>query len=177
MGTAPGWGQHPWVPCEWSWVSQGQWRTGTSPLGTPRMDSGVSQGTGKVGDRVGLPGWPQDGFGFVTGEETAGFGDRTLGHPRWIWVCHLGQGQWGTETTPWVPSADPGVPSPGDGLLLSDGQRWARHRRLLTPAFHGDVLRNYLGIFNQSTRVLLVRDPTCTRVPTCTPNPDLHPKF
>ncbi|NXB75990.1 CP4F3 hydroxylase, partial [Donacobius atricapilla] len=46
----------------------------------------------------------------------------------------------------------------GEGLLLSGGQRWARHRRLLTPAFHGDVLRNYLGIFNQSTRVLLVRD-------------------
>ncbi|XP_063275717.1 LOW QUALITY PROTEIN: cytochrome P450 4F4-like [Prinia subflava] len=45
----------------------------------------------------------------------------------------------------------------GEGLLLSGGQRWARHRRLLTPAFHGDVLRNYLGIFNQSTRVLLAK--------------------
>ncbi|NXU44513.1 CP4FN protein, partial [Drymodes brunneopygia] len=51
----------------------------------------------------------------------------------------------------------------GEGLLLSGGQRWARHRRLLTPAFHGDVLRGYLGIFNQSTRVLLVRDPRCAR--------------
>ncbi|NXU14776.1 CP4FN protein, partial [Pardalotus punctatus] len=51
----------------------------------------------------------------------------------------------------------------GEGLLLSRGQRWVRHRRLLTPAFHGDVLRNYLGIFNQSTRVLLVRDPKCAR--------------
>ncbi|NXA81685.1 CP4F3 hydroxylase, partial [Thryothorus ludovicianus] len=47
----------------------------------------------------------------------------------------------------------------GEGLLLSGGQRWARHRRLLTPAFHGDVLRAYLGIFNRSTRVLLVREP------------------
>ncbi|XP_063275719.1 cytochrome P450 4F3-like [Prinia subflava] len=45
----------------------------------------------------------------------------------------------------------------GEGLLLSGGQHWARHRRLLTPAFHGDVLRNYLGIFNQSTRVLLAK--------------------
>ncbi|NXY62264.1 CP4FN protein, partial [Callaeas wilsoni] len=51
----------------------------------------------------------------------------------------------------------------GEGLLLSSGQRWAQHRRLLTPAFHGDVLRDYVGIFNQSTRVLLVRDPRCTR--------------
>ncbi|KAM4756070.1 LOW QUALITY PROTEIN: ultra-long-chain fatty acid omega-hydroxylase-like [Cyanocitta cristata] len=45
----------------------------------------------------------------------------------------------------------------GEGLLLSHGECWARHRRLLTPAFHGDVLRNYLGIFNQSTRVLLAK--------------------
>ncbi|NXA70910.1 CP4FN protein, partial [Mohoua ochrocephala] len=51
----------------------------------------------------------------------------------------------------------------GEGLLLSRGQRWVRHRRLLTPAFHGDVLRDYMEIFNQSTRVLLVRDPRCTR--------------
>ncbi|NWH40143.1 CP4FN protein, partial [Chloropsis hardwickii] len=43
----------------------------------------------------------------------------------------------------------------GDGLLLSRGQRWARHRRLLAPAFHGDMLRSYLGTFNQSTRVML----------------------
>ncbi|XP_051630261.1 cytochrome P450 4F3-like isoform X1 [Manacus candei] len=45
----------------------------------------------------------------------------------------------------------------GEGLLLSRGQRWARHRRLLTPAFHGDVIRGYAGIFNQSTRVLLAK--------------------
>ncbi|NXF12579.1 CP4FN protein, partial [Smithornis capensis] len=44
----------------------------------------------------------------------------------------------------------------GDGLLLSHGHKWARHRRLLTPAFHGDVLRGYMGIFNQSTHVLHV---------------------
>uniref|UniRef100_A0A8C3N1V4 Uncharacterized protein n=1 Tax=Geospiza parvula TaxID=87175 RepID=A0A8C3N1V4_GEOPR len=81
-------------------------------------------------------------------------GTSSLCVPRWICVCHRGQG---TGTTPWVPSADLGVPSPGEGLLLSNGQRWARHRRLLTPAFHGDVLRNYLGIFNQSTRVLLAK--------------------
>ncbi|XP_042658780.1 cytochrome P450 4F22 [Tyto alba] len=42
----------------------------------------------------------------------------------------------------------------GDGLLLSRGQKWARHRRLLAPAFHSDVLRSYMGIFNQSTHVM-----------------------
>ncbi|NXF73015.1 CP4FN protein, partial [Sclerurus mexicanus] len=53
----------------------------------------------------------------------------------------------------------------GEGLLLSRGHRWARHRRLLTPAFHGDVIRGYVGIFNQSTHVLHVS----TRVPPSVP--------
>ncbi|NXC28796.1 CP4F3 hydroxylase, partial [Campylorhamphus procurvoides] len=49
------------------------------------------------------------------------------------------------------------VSPPGEGLLLSRGQRWVRHRRLLSPAFHGDVIRGYVGVFNQSTRVLLAK--------------------
>ncbi|XP_059726073.1 cytochrome P450 4F4-like isoform X1 [Haemorhous mexicanus] len=140
-------------------VSQGtgHWGTGTSSLGAPRMDPGVSHGTGVVGDRDIILGCSQDVCVCVTGERALGDRNIILGVPRWICVCHRGQEWWGTGTTPWVPSVDPGVPSPGEGLLLSDGQRWARHRQLLTPAFHGDVLRNYLGIFNQSTRVLLAK--------------------
>ncbi|XP_051828004.1 ultra-long-chain fatty acid omega-hydroxylase [Antechinus flavipes] len=46
--------------------------------------------------------------------------------------------------TPWL----------GDGLLLSKGDKWSRHRRMLTPAFHFDILKPYMKIYNQCTDIM-----------------------
>jgi len=39
----------------------------------------------------------------------------------------------------------------GKGLLLSGGHRWSRNRKLLTPAFHLQLLKSYVKTFNEVT--------------------------
>ncbi|XP_061676202.1 cytochrome P450 4B1 isoform X2 [Syngnathoides biaculeatus] len=43
----------------------------------------------------------------------------------------------------------------GDGLLVSHGQKWFRHRRLLTPGFHYDVLKSYTKLMSESAKTML----------------------
>lgn len=44
----------------------------------------------------------------------------------------------------------------GYGLLLSKGQQWHRNRKLLTPAFHFDVLKPYMQVYNEAADTLIV---------------------
>ena len=38
----------------------------------------------------------------------------------------------------------------GRGLLTANGKRWQRSRRLLTPAFHYDILRPYVKVYAEA---------------------------
>ena len=52
----------------------------------------------------------------------------------------------------------------GSGLLNSNGTYWTRHRKMLTPAFHFDVLKPYVVVFNEVSRTLLVGNEECLYV-------------
>ncbi|XP_071080531.1 cytochrome P450 4A4-like [Haliotis cracherodii] len=43
----------------------------------------------------------------------------------------------------------------GDGLLLSKGEKWARTRALVTPAFHTNLLKHSTDIFRDCTNILV----------------------
>ncbi|KAK3789549.1 hypothetical protein RRG08_060322 [Elysia crispata] len=43
----------------------------------------------------------------------------------------------------------------GDGLLTSYGDKWYRNRRLLTSAFHFDVLKHYVDIKTRCADILV----------------------
>ena len=47
------------------------------------------------------------------------------------------------------------LPWLGEGLLLSKGEKWQRNRRLLTSAFHFDILKPYVRVYNSCLEVLI----------------------
>ncbi|XP_078503069.1 cytochrome P450 4B1-like, partial [Lissotriton helveticus] len=47
------------------------------------------------------------------------------------------------------------VPWIGRGLLTLSGPKWFHHRRLLTPGFHYNVLKPYVKLISDSTKIML----------------------
>lgn len=45
----------------------------------------------------------------------------------------------------------------GDGLLISYGDKWRSHRKLIAPAFHQLVLKSFVGAFNRNSWRLVKR--------------------
>ncbi|NXK32018.1 CP4B1 protein, partial [Piprites chloris] len=43
----------------------------------------------------------------------------------------------------------------GEGLLISHGTKWFQHRKMITPAFHYDVLKSYVTLISDSVKVML----------------------
>ncbi|XP_008488976.2 cytochrome P450 4A4 [Calypte anna] len=70
-------------------------------------------------------------------------------HPEFA-KCALSQ----TDCKPNVPYQFT-VPWIGKGLLVLDGEKWFQHRKLLTPAFHYDVLKPYMALMSDSVKVML----------------------
>uniref|UniRef100_A0A1B6D2F5 Cytochrome P450 n=1 Tax=Clastoptera arizonana TaxID=38151 RepID=A0A1B6D2F5_9HEMI len=40
----------------------------------------------------------------------------------------------------------------GNGLLISTGEKWRAHRKLIAPTFHLNVLKSFIDLFNQNSR-------------------------
>ena len=47
------------------------------------------------------------------------------------------------------------MPWLGDGLLISEKEKWFRNRRLLTPAFHYKILQGYVPVVNSCLEVFM----------------------
>lgn len=45
----------------------------------------------------------------------------------------------------------------GNGLLISGGDHWRNHRKLIAPAFHQNVLRSFVGTFNSNSHNVVRR--------------------
>ena len=49
------------------------------------------------------------------------------------------------------------LPWLGEGLLIAEGNKWFRNRRLLTPAFHYSILKNYMSVYNSCVSELITK--------------------
>ncbi|CAL7935046.1 unnamed protein product [Xylocopa violacea] len=45
----------------------------------------------------------------------------------------------------------------GDGILISTGDKWRRHRKIIAPTFHQSVLKAFIPLFYENSRDLVMR--------------------
>jgi cytochrome P450 family 4 len=45
----------------------------------------------------------------------------------------------------------------GNGLLISTGEKWRTHRKLIAPAFHMNVLKSFMPTFNDNSKYVIKR--------------------
>jgi cytochrome P450 family 4 len=45
----------------------------------------------------------------------------------------------------------------GNGLLISTGQKWRAHRKLIAPTFHLNVLKSFIDLFNANSHAVVER--------------------
>lgn len=43
----------------------------------------------------------------------------------------------------------------GEGLITSSGQKWHSRRKIITPAFHFNILQTYVAIFERNSEILV----------------------
>ena len=48
-------------------------------------------------------------------------------------------------------------------MVISNGAQWVRSRRLLTPAFHFDILRPYVPVYMEAANTLVVSMHACLK--------------
>ncbi|KAJ8976564.1 hypothetical protein NQ317_016358 [Molorchus minor] len=43
----------------------------------------------------------------------------------------------------------------GDGLLISKGEKWKSHRKMIAPTFHSSILKSFMPVFNKNAQNLI----------------------
>jgi len=59
------------------------------------------------------------------------------------------------------------IPWLGEGLLTAGGKKWFRNRKLLTPAFHQEILKGYFSVYHDCLSILLKKwsNSVCSNSP------------